>query len=133
MRAFDADALSAYRQLPLAVVLPETVEQIAAGDEVQGRGHQGGAARGRDIIVRWGIAACRRRPAWAWQIQTVSLRLITTIAVSLLNLVLPTLPLHMRCRAMVFITRPTPQARSLALLAAMSQKIQAGCIALNMG
>ena len=30
MRAFDADALSAYRQLPLAVVLPETVEQIAA-------------------------------------------------------------------------------------------------------
>ncbi len=29
MRAFDADALSAYRQLPLAVVLPETVEQIA--------------------------------------------------------------------------------------------------------
>ena len=30
MRAFDADALSAYRQLPLAVVLPETVGQIAA-------------------------------------------------------------------------------------------------------
>ena len=30
MRAFDADGLSAYRQLPLAVVLPETVDQIAA-------------------------------------------------------------------------------------------------------
>ncbi len=30
MRAFDADGLSAYRQLPLAVVLPETVAQIAA-------------------------------------------------------------------------------------------------------
>ena len=29
-RAYDADGLSAYRQLPLAVVLPETVEQIAA-------------------------------------------------------------------------------------------------------
>ena len=29
MKAFDADGLSAYRQLPLAV-LPETVEQIAA-------------------------------------------------------------------------------------------------------
>ena len=28
-RAYDADGLSAYRQLPLAVVLPETVEQIA--------------------------------------------------------------------------------------------------------
>ena len=29
-RAYDADGLSAYRQLPLAVVLPETVQQIAA-------------------------------------------------------------------------------------------------------
>ena len=29
-RAYDADGLSAYRQLPLAVVLPETVEQLAA-------------------------------------------------------------------------------------------------------
>ena len=28
-RAYDADGLSAYRQLPLAVVLPETVQQIA--------------------------------------------------------------------------------------------------------
>ena len=28
--AYDADGLSAYRQLPLAVVLPETVQQIAA-------------------------------------------------------------------------------------------------------
>ncbi len=30
MRAYDADGLSSYRQLPLAVVLPETVAQIAA-------------------------------------------------------------------------------------------------------
>ena len=29
-RAYDSDGLSAYRQLPLAVVLPETVQQIAA-------------------------------------------------------------------------------------------------------
>ena len=29
-RAYDADGLSAYRPLPLAVVLPETVQQIAA-------------------------------------------------------------------------------------------------------
>ena len=29
-RAYDADGLSAYRQLPLAVILPETVEQLAA-------------------------------------------------------------------------------------------------------
>ena len=29
-RAYDADGLSAYRQLPLLVVLPETVEQVAA-------------------------------------------------------------------------------------------------------
>ena len=30
MRAFDADGLSAYRQMPLLVVLPETTEQVAA-------------------------------------------------------------------------------------------------------
>ena len=30
MRAFETDGLTAYRQLPLVVVLPETVEQVAA-------------------------------------------------------------------------------------------------------
>jgi len=30
MRAYETDALTAYRQLPLVVVLPETVEQVAA-------------------------------------------------------------------------------------------------------
>ena len=30
MKAFDSDGLSAYRQLPLAVALPQTVDQIAA-------------------------------------------------------------------------------------------------------
>ena len=30
VKAFDADGLSAYRQMPLAVVLPETTEQVAA-------------------------------------------------------------------------------------------------------
>ena len=30
MKAFDSDGLSAYRQLPVAVALPETVDQIAA-------------------------------------------------------------------------------------------------------
>ncbi|MBP6770145.1 MAG: FAD-binding protein, partial [Reyranella sp.] len=30
MRPFECDALSAYRQMPLVVVLPETVAQVAA-------------------------------------------------------------------------------------------------------
>ena len=30
MKAYDSDGLSAYRQMPLVVVLPETVEQVAA-------------------------------------------------------------------------------------------------------
>src|SRR5690606_21353699 len=30
MRAYETDGLTAYRQLPLVVVLPETVEQVAA-------------------------------------------------------------------------------------------------------
>ena len=29
MKAFDSDALSAYRNLPLVVVLPETAQQVA--------------------------------------------------------------------------------------------------------
>lgn len=29
MRAYETDALTAYRQLPLVVVLPETVEQVS--------------------------------------------------------------------------------------------------------
>ena len=30
LRAYESDGLSAYRQLPMVVVLPETVEQISA-------------------------------------------------------------------------------------------------------
>ncbi|MBT5192996.1 MAG: FAD-binding protein, partial [Rhodospirillaceae bacterium] len=30
LRAYESDGLSAYRQVPMAVVLPETVEQVAA-------------------------------------------------------------------------------------------------------
>ena len=30
MKAYDSDGLSAYRQMPLVVVLPETTEQVAA-------------------------------------------------------------------------------------------------------
>ena len=29
MKAYDADGLSAYRQMPLVVVLPETTQQVA--------------------------------------------------------------------------------------------------------
>ena len=29
MRAYETDGLTAYRQLPLAVVLPETTEQVS--------------------------------------------------------------------------------------------------------
>ena len=29
LRAYECDALTAYRQLPLAVVLPQTVEQVS--------------------------------------------------------------------------------------------------------
>jgi glycolate oxidase len=30
MRAYETDGLSAYRQMPLVVTLPETPEQVAA-------------------------------------------------------------------------------------------------------
>ncbi len=31
MKPFDTDGLTAYHQLPMVVVLPETTEQVAAG------------------------------------------------------------------------------------------------------
>ena len=65
MRAFETDGLTAYRQLPLVVVLPET-------DRAGGRGaraylpraqHQGRAARRRHLAVGRRAAARRRRAA----------------------------------------------------------------------
>ena len=59
-RAFETDALTAYRRLPLAVVLPRTTEEVAAALRFcREQRRQRRAARRRHLAVR--AARCRRR------------------------------------------------------------------------
>ena len=52
-RAFETDALTAYRQIPLAVVLPRTTEDVSRGPQVLlPEPTEGGAARRRYVAVR---------------------------------------------------------------------------------
>ena len=70
MRPYESDGLTAYRQLPMVVVLPETTEQVA---EVlrycHEQRHQGGAARRRHLAVGRRAAAGGRRAARHGQVQ----------------------------------------------------------------
>ena len=69
-RAYESDGLTAYRQMPLAVVLPSTVDAGRRGAALlPGRADQGGAARRRHVIVGRRLAAGRRRPARHGQVQ----------------------------------------------------------------
>ena len=82
-RAYESDGLTAYRQLPLVVVLPSRVEEVAAVLRYcQEHGRQGRAARRRHLAVgrgacRWPTACCS-----AWPSSTASSTSITTIAAS---------------------------------------------------
>ena len=70
MRPFETDGLTAYHQLPMVVVLPETAEQVAPGAALLlRRGHPGGAARRRHLAVGRRAAAGRRRAARHGQVQ----------------------------------------------------------------
>ena len=69
-RAYESDGLTAYRQLPLVVVLPSTVAQVAAVLRYcRDERHQGRAARRRHLAVRRRVAAGRRRAARHGQVQ----------------------------------------------------------------
>ena len=64
LRAYETDGLTAYRQMPMVVVLPETVEQVsrvlAYATTTVSRWCR--AARGTSLVRRR-AAACRRCPA----------------------------------------------------------------------
>ena len=80
-RAYDADGLSAYRQLPLAVVLPETVEQLAA---VMKFCHAEGikvVPRGAGTSLSGGPCRWPTRCWWGWENSTAFWILITLIDV----------------------------------------------------
>src|SRR6516165_4560573 len=61
MRPYETDGLTAYRQLPMIVVLPETTEQVS---RILKYCHSEGIK-----VVRRGAAAGRRRAPWHGQIQ----------------------------------------------------------------
>ena len=66
MRAFESDGLTAYRQLPLVVVLPETVGAGVAHPEILQRAqHPRRAARLRHLAVGRRAAAGRRACCWS--------------------------------------------------------------------
>ena len=70
MRVYESDALTAYRQLPMVVVLPETTEQVSAILQIlPARGGQGRAARRRHLAVGRRAAAGRRHRAGPRQVQ----------------------------------------------------------------
>ena len=71
MRPYESDGLTAYRQLPMVVVLPETTEQVSRVLALlPRRTHQGGAARGRHLALGWRAAARGRRPSRHGQVQS---------------------------------------------------------------
>ena len=131
MRPYESDGLTAYRQLPLVVVLPETTDQVAAGAALLPRQrHQGGAARRRHLAVRRRAAAGRRRAARHGASSTASSRSTTTTAASWREPGVTNLahqPRRSRTRAST--TRPIPRRRSPARSAATSRRIPAACIA----
>jgi glycolate oxidase len=51
---YECDGLTAYRQRPLCVVLPETYEQIAAGTCLWWRGARARGSRVGRCRMRWG-------------------------------------------------------------------------------
>jgi glycolate oxidase len=104
-RAFEADALTAYRQTPLAVVLPRSTEDVA---KILKYCHQGGIK----VVPRGaGTSLCGGALPTADSI---------VIGRSRSNAVSPTSPLRTRCRRRDISTLQTRRASSPARSAAIS-------------
>ncbi len=74
MRPYESDGLTAYRQLPMVVVLPETTEQVSrvlrsATPKASRWCRAGPAPRFRAARCRWPTACCS-----AWPSSTASAR-----------------------------------------------------------
>jgi len=127
LRAYECDGLSAYRALPLAVVLPSTTDQVSEilrfcdleNIHVVPRGAgtslSGGALPVTDGIVL-GLGKFNKIQNIDYQNRRPS----------------PASPISgspMPCSRRAFITHPTLHRRSPARSVAISPKIQAGCTA----
>ena len=130
MRPYESDGLTAYRQLPMVVVLPETTEQVSQvlrychheGIRVVPRGAgtslSGGALPLADGVLL-GMAKFNRirEIDFANRVAVVEPG-VTNLAVS-----------QRGGRTPASITRPTRPRRSPAPSAAISRRIPAACIA----
>ncbi len=133
MRVFETDALTAYRQLPLVVVLPETVPQVAAvlrychENEVpvvpRGAGTSLSAVR-----CRWRTASCSCSRA-----STASSRSISTTAAPWCSRASPISASPRPSSMPASTTRRTPPRRSPARSAATSRRIRAASHCLKYG
>ena len=129
MRAFETDGLTAYRQLPLVVVLPETVEQVSrilkycSGRNIRivprgaGTSLSGGALPLEDAVL-----LVMSRFNRILEIDFPNRAVVAQPGVTNLGI---TKPSSRRAST----TRPTLPPRSPARSAATSRKIPAACIA----
>ena len=132
-RAYESDGLTAYRQLPLVVVLPSRVEEVAAvlryckeiGVKVVPRG-AGTSLSGGALPLADGILLGMGRFNRILEIDYENRCVVAQPGVT--NLALPR-----RWSRPASITRPIRRARSPARSAAMSRRIPAACIASNTG
>ena len=125
MRPYECDALSAYRQIPLVVVLPETVPQVAAilrycqDNKVKvvprgaGTSLSGGSMPVGDAILL-GLGKFNR-----------VLEIDSPTAAPACSPASPTSASPRRSSTRAFITPPTPARRSPARSAAMSPRTPA--------
>jgi hypothetical protein len=82
LRAYESDGLTAYRQVPMVVVLPETTEQVS---RVLKFCHEAACRWCRAAAARRCRAAPCRSPTgccWGWASSTASWKSTTTTAAS---------------------------------------------------
>ena len=112
MRPYESDGLTAYRQLPMVVVLPETTEQVAAVLRYcHDNGIKRGAARRRHLAVRRRAAARRRRAARHGASSTASARSISPTASRWSSRASPISPISTAVAAAGFYYAPDPSSQ----------------------
>ncbi len=111
MRPYESDGLTAYKQLPMVVVLPETTDQVAAvlrychdnGIKVVPRGAGTSLSGGR---CRWSTACCS-----AWASSTASARSTSPTASRWSSPASPISPSARRSQAEGFYYAPDPSSQ----------------------
>ena len=129
MRPYESDGLTAYRALPMVVVLPDSVAQVRAvlaychreGVKVVPRG-AGTSLSGGALPLEDGVLLSMTKFNKIKEIDFANRFAVVEPGVT-------NLAISQRSSTPAFITRPIPPRRSPAPSAAMSRRIRAACIA----